>query len=178
MFLGILIDTQAFELRLPADKLAHVQETIRSWVGKKARKELESLLGHLSHSAAVISQGRTFLRQLFPLLSVGRSPHYFVRLNAGARADLLWWDIFLQDWNGTSFFPTSALAMEVISDASGTYGCGTFSLAHGWFQLQWTEIWLPVHITAKELLPIVIAAHFGETSGSANAYVSGRTTWQ
>ena len=27
VFLGILIDTQAFELHLPADKLAHVQET-------------------------------------------------------------------------------------------------------------------------------------------------------
>ena len=41
VFLGILIDTQAFELRLLADKLARVQETIRSWVGKKActRKE-------------------------------------------------------------------------------------------------------------------------------------------
>ena len=49
VFLGILIDTQAFELRLLADKLARVQETIRSWVGKKActRKELETLLGHL-----------------------------------------------------------------------------------------------------------------------------------
>ena len=160
VFLGILIDTQAFELRLPVDKLARMQETICSWVGKKActRKELESLLGHLSHAAAVISQGRTFLRQLFPLLSVGKSPHYFVRLNAGARADLLWWNVFLQDWNGTSFFPTSVPAMEVISDASGTYGCGAFSLPHGWFQLEWPESWLPVHITAKELLPIVIAA--------------------
>ena len=160
VFLGILIDTQAFELRLPADKLARLQETIRSWVGKKActRKELESLLGHLSHAAAVIWQGRTFLRQLFPLLSVGKSPHYFVRLNAGARADLLWWNVFLQDWNGTSFFPTSVPAMEVISDASGTYGCGAFSLPHGWFQLEWPESWLHVHITAKELLPVVIAA--------------------
>ena len=160
VFLGILIDTEAFELCLPADKLARVQETIRSWVGKKActRKELESLLGHLSHAAAVISQGRIFLRQLLPLLSVGRSPYYFVCLNAGARADLLWWNVFLQDWNGTSFFPTSVPAMEVISDASGTYSCGAFSLLHGWFQLEWPEIWLPVHITAKELLPIVIAA--------------------
>ena len=74
------------------------------------------------------------------------------------RADLLWWNVFLQDCNGTSFFPTSVPAMEVISDASGTYGCGAFSLPHGWFQLEWPEIWLPVHITAKELLPIVIAA--------------------
>ena len=102
-------DCQAFELCLLADKLACMQETIHSWVvGKKActRKKLDTLLGHLSHAAAVISQGHTFLRQLFPLLSVGRSPHYFVCLNAGAGADLMWWNVFLQDWNGTSFFPT------------------------------------------------------------------------
>ena len=89
---------------------------------------------------------------------MGRSPHYFVRLNAAVRADLLWWNVFLQDWNGTSFFQTSVPAMEVISDASGTYGYGAISLPHGWFQLEWPEIWLPVLITAKELLPIVIAA--------------------
>ena len=89
---------------------------------------------------------------------MGKSPHYFVRLNAGARADLLWWNVFLQDWSGTSFFPTSVPAMEVISDTSGAYGCGAFSLPHGWFQLEWPESWLHVHITAKELLPIVIAA--------------------
>ena len=54
--------------------------------------------------------------------------------------------------------PNLAPAMEVMSDASGTYGGGAFSLPHGWFQLEWPEIWLPVHITAKELLPIVIAS--------------------
>ena len=53
--------------------------------------------------------------------------------------------------------------MDVISDASGTYGCSAFSLR---FQLEWPEIWFPVHITVKELLPIVIAAALWETSGS------------
>ena len=101
-FLGILIDTQAFELRLPAEKLSRLQETLPAWADKKSctRRELESLLGHLSHAESVISQGRTFLRQLFPLLSLDRASHHYIRLNAGARADLTWWRVFLQDWNG------------------------------------------------------------------------------
>lgn len=69
------------------------------------RQELKSLLGHLSHAATVIPQGQTFLRQLFALLSLNRAPHHYLRLNAGARADLIWWQTFLQDWNGTSFIP-------------------------------------------------------------------------
>lgn len=159
-FLGILMDTHKFELRLPADKLARLQALIRSWSGKRSctKKELESLLGHLSHAATVITQGRTFLRELFTLLSLDRRQHHYLRIHAGARADLLWWRTFLQDWNGTSFFPVAQPTTDIISDASGTYGCGAFSLMHGWFQLKWPASWESVSITAKELVPVVIAA--------------------
>ena len=160
IFLGILVDSYNFELRLPADKLARLQELIRQWAPRRSciRRELDSLLGHLSHAATVVPQGRVFLRQLFALLSLDRAPHHFIRLNAGARADLLWWKTFLQEWNGTSFFPVKTTSTEVFSDASGTFGCGAFAFSHGWFQLQWPDDWHPIHITAKELVPIVMAA--------------------
>ena len=95
-FLGILMDTHTFELRLPAEKLARLQALIRVWTGKKActKRDLESFLGHLSHAATVITQGRTFLRELFALLSLDRRQHHYIRLHAGARADLLWWRTF------------------------------------------------------------------------------------
>ena len=160
VFLGILVDSYNFELRLPADKLARLQEAIWHWVPRHSciRRELDSLLGHLSHAATVIPQGRVFLRQLFALLSLDRAPHYFIRLNAGARANLMWWQTFLQDWNGTSFFPAMTTSAEVFSDASETFGCGPFAFSHGWFQPRRPEDWHAVHITAKELVPIVIAA--------------------
>ena len=160
VFLGILIDTHRFELRLPAEKLLHLQSTLQQWVERRSctRRELGSLLGHLSHAATVVRQGRTFLRQLFPLLSLDRASHHRIRLNAGARADLRWWRAFLQDWNGTSFFPVATPSVEVISDASGSFGCGAFSISHGWFQLEWPASWQDTNIAAKELVPIVIAA--------------------
>ena len=64
----------------------------------------------------------------------------------------------MKDWNGRSFFPPKEPSVEVVSDASGSFGCGGFWAAHGWFQVQWQESWLAIHITAKELLPIVIAS--------------------
>ena len=160
VFLGILIDTHTFKLRLPAEKLSHLQLLLQSWLGKRSctRRELESLLGFLSHAGTVITQGCPFLRDLFSLLSLDRASHHYIRPNQGARADLLWWKMFLQDWNGSSFFPVPTPSIEVISDASGTYGCGGFALAHGWFQLEWPEEWHAVHITVKELVPVVIAA--------------------
>ena len=96
-FLGILIDTHSYELRLPPEKLDRLKHILHQWERKKfcTRKDLESLLGHLSHAATVIVQGRTFLRQLFHLLSRTTSSHQLIRLNATAKADLLWWRILL-----------------------------------------------------------------------------------
>lgn len=155
------------ELRLPAEKLLHLQSALRQWVERKpcTKRELESLLGHLSHAATVVKQGRTFLQQLFPLLSLDRASHHFIRLNAGARADSRWWSAFLQDWNGTSVTTSST---EVISDASGSFGCGAFSIPHGWFLLEWPESW--------QLLSLLLP--FGGTSGDAPAFPSSATTWQ
>ena len=85
--------------------------------------------------------------------------HKTAPLHSAPRADLLWWRTFLQDWNGTSFFPVAHPTKDVISDASGSYyGCGTFSSTHGWFQLKWPGSWESVSIAAKDLVPIVIAA--------------------
>ena len=142
-FLGILIDTQVFELRLPVGKIQRLRSLLQGWGKKKActKRELESLLGHLSHAASIVRPGRTFLRQLFSLLRGVKAPSHFVRLNVGARADLKWWECFLQEWCGSSFFPLLEPAHQVFSDASGAYGCGAVVDAESWFQVSWPEEW-------------------------------------
>ena len=45
----------------------------------------------------------------------------------------------------------------ITSDASGQWGCGAFSSDGEWFQLEWPDSWIGVHITIKELLPMVVA---------------------
>ena len=145
---------------MPQDKLVRLQHLLQSWITRTycKRQELESLLGILSHAATVMRHGRPFLRQLFTLMSRVRENHHFIHLTASARADLLWWHTFLQNWNGLSFFPQASHSVVVSSDASGSFGCGAFSLDHGWFQLQWPSSWGQVDISSKELVPIVIAA--------------------
>ena len=46
---------------------------------------------------------------------------------------------------------------QITSDASGTWGCGAFYNSF-WFQFSWLQILQDLHITIKELLPIVMAA--------------------
>ena len=81
----------------------------------------------------------------------------------------MWWAVFLEDWNGVSFFP-SALCQgpAMVSDASGAWGCGAFvrdSLE--WFQIPWSPAWLNRHIAAKELFPIVVGAAVWGRQGQA-----------
>ena len=158
-FLGIQIDTLAMELRLPPHKVNSAADLVAAWQSKEycRRRELESLLGHLSHAASVVRPGRTFLRELFNLLSVARRPHYFVRITRSARADLAWWHCFLRTWNGSSFLPLPTPSSHVYSDAASSYGCGAFSQGLGWFSLVWPDSWQMASITSMELLPVVLA---------------------
>ncbi len=50
----------------------------------------------------------------------------------------------------------SEVAGVITSDASGSWGCGAFSFEVNWFQLKLPESWKMIHITVKELLPIVL----------------------
>ena len=135
---------------------------VQEWSGRKSckRKELESLLGYLQDAARVVHAGKTFTRRIIDLLHLPSMafPHGHVRLNCGFRSDIEWWCQFLPSWNGVTFLPPTRSSPHIIltSDASGNWGCGAYS-SFDWFQFQWPEYWLAVDITAKELLPIVLA---------------------
>ena len=158
-FLGFVIDTRAFQVSLPDDKLSRLQEMIALWQGRHGctRRELESLLGRLSHAAFAIRPGRLFLRQLFALLPHAPQPYHHIRFNLSTRADLSWWAFLLREWNGVSLFPASSPSIHVFSDASGSYGCGAFVPDVAYFSLRWPPHWAEIDISIKELAPLVIA---------------------
>ena len=159
-FLGILLNTVKLELRLPEEKLHWLKEMIQLWHGRKSctKRELLSLLGH-HHACQVVAPGRSFLHRMIALSKEAKQLHHHIRLNAGFQSDLEWWAIFLADWNGVSMTRDGShihATKTVTSDASGSWGCGTFTAkVRQWFQCQWLFSWTHIHITCKELLPVV-----------------------
>lgn len=164
IFLGIEVDTEAMELRLPQVKLDNLRSLIKLWLDRKActKHQLESLIGHLNYACKVVRPGRTFLGRLINLLkeTKAKRPRDFIRLNQEARSDLQWWGTFLPLWNGISMLrphKRSEPDHEIWSDASGSWGCGAlWDLS--WFHFQWPAELQPELISTKELIPIVIAA--------------------
>lgn len=108
----------------------------------------------------MVRPGRTFLRRMIQLAMVAKEPHRWIRLNKEFRSDLLWWARFLPTWNGVGMM--SGVLREPVatmtSDASGTWGCGAYITSGEWFQLVWPESWRAIHITVKELLPVIVGA--------------------
>ena len=161
-FLGIVLDTQKLEIRLPPHKLEELNERIMEWKRKQSctKRELLCLIGKLSHATKVVAAGRTFLRRMIDTsMSVQRLNHH-INLNSEFHSDLAWWECFLPVWNSRSFMSIHKKRTEpdVIfsSDASGSWGCGAI-WATRWIQCEWQSTWVGKSIALKELLPIVLA---------------------
>ena len=103
-FLGILLETQMMELRLPDEKLSQLGMSIREWERGKlcTKRELLSLIGQLNHTCKVVCCGRSFLRHMVNLSTSVKELHHHVHLNVSFRSDLHWWATFLPAWNGVS----------------------------------------------------------------------------
>ena len=62
-FLGIEIDTQSSELRLPEEKLLMISAALEKWLLRKCatKRELLSLIGLLNHAASIVRSPRQVL---------------------------------------------------------------------------------------------------------------------
>ena len=161
-FLGIEVDTEAFLLRLPEDKLTKLKQELSRCTLRKTitKRELQSLTGLLQFATKVIRPGRSFIRQLYAMQSIGSHPGHHIRLNSAARADIVWWHLFATNWNGISMLWDSSIRSpeyNLFSDASGSWGCGAY-WDFQWFHLKWPDHLQSLPIAIKELTPVVIAA--------------------
>ena len=143
-FLGIILDTQLMQARLSPEKIQKLQQAISSLQShrKCTKRQLLSLIGSLSFATRVVVPGRPFLSRLIKLSCTVSGLEHFVYLNSRVQEDLNMWSIFLQNWNGRSFFLegqlTSAPDLFLYTDASGARGYGTYYRGQ-WFRGDWVQ---------------------------------------
>lgn len=167
-YLGIILDTEKLEARLPQNKIDRICKFINSVLQKSSctKRELLQLLGHLNFASRVVVPGRSFVSYLIKLSTQVKELNYYVNLRRQARVDLEFWLRFLLNWNGVNmFYDTyyiSNFDMQLFTDASSTLGFGGFYQGK-WFSSAWPEE-LPLlndktlSMAFLELYPIVVAA--------------------
>ena len=104
IFLRILLDSAKMEMRLPEQKLWDIENMVSLWLNKKvtSKRDLLSLIGHLTYASKVVPQGRPFVCRMIDLAATHKLLDHPIRLDQDFRSDLLWWHLFLDTWNGVS----------------------------------------------------------------------------
>ena len=165
-FLGIVLDSDKMEARLPEEKMNRVKHELSHWSVRKSATlvELQSLIGLLQFPCRVVPPGRAFLQRIIDLTIGLKKPHHHVHLNQAFFADLAMWRSFLDSWNGKAFFLNdfweSSNDLSLQTDASGSIGYGGIC-GNQWFQ----GTWQPqqrigtnnISIAWQELYAIVVA---------------------
>ena len=164
-YLGVILDTEKMEARLPDEKRLRICEIMGTFMEKKSctKRELLSLLGHLNFACRVVRPGRSFISYLIKLLTTVKELHHHVKISAECRLDINMWFKFLSSWNGVSFFLNddivNAADLHLFTDATDRAFGGIYS--NQWFQgiipksiLEGEET---VSMAFCELYPIVMA---------------------
>ena len=95
------------------------------------------------------------MRRAIALLSVAKKEYHHIRLSTDFRLDMMWWKVFASSWNGCSAYTlTGGNDFTVTSDASGS--CAWHQT--NWFQLSWDNRSQSMHISAKEMIPVLVSA--------------------
>ena len=142
-FLGIIIDSERMEARLPENKVTRLKEELAIWLTKRSSTlvQLQSLIGILNFACKVIPSGRAFLQRIISLPVGVTKPHHHIYLGKGFRKDVQMWQSFLCDWNGKAFFLNhfwkSSSQLKLFTDASGRLGFGGI-FGTSWFQGSWS----------------------------------------
>ena len=154
---GIEVDTVAWELRLPMEKLVNLRSLLSEV------KTLQSLLGHLNFACMVVVPGRTSMRRLQNLLCKMNNPKpdFWLRLNSESQADINAWKLFVDShFHGKSLMLNDSWSesdeIELFTDAAESTGCAAVYCSH-WFVIEWENFWKNFTIAVLELFPIVVA---------------------
>ena len=119
--LGILVNITRGTLSIPPDKLTQVNNKCAQWSLKHraTRKQLQSLLGSLLYIHKCVKPARLFVNRILATLKAAPDSGY-VALNAEFGKDIAWFNAFLVQFNGRTFFAKQlhAPVTNIFLDAS------------------------------------------------------------
>ena len=153
--LGIVVDTVALSVSIPAEKLSVIKSICVEWSSKQTctKKELQSLLGLLLYVAKCVKYARYFLNRMLMLLR--ENPHCKrIRLSEAFKKDLRWFNAFLSVFNGVSFFkqpPSKSIHLDACPSGMGAI------FDHQVYTLPFPSEWRDLNIAYTELINILVA---------------------
>ena len=129
-FLGLEIDLEKMEIRIPIRKLQEIMQRIDNILHREkvTLREMQSLIGALNFACRAIVPGRPFCRRLINSICGLTKPHHRLRINRGIRQDLFMWKQFFIKFNGIAVFHdrfwVSNEDVQLFTDSAAGEGLG------------------------------------------------------
>ena len=185
--LGMEIDTVAWEIRCPEQKLGRMLHALRQCLalGSVAMGDLASLVGQLQDKMLLLVEARFHFAEISRLVISGESSEVEVKLTPAALKQMQWWFVNLQTtaWYCPITHPDAILwppvGAEVIwSDAAGgtltnvKVGVGILLPGGGWAYFPW-PMWMKAGLPGPEGAPLNAQLQFLELCGPLIALAAG-----
>ena len=162
VFIGVLFNTVDMTLSVTPERVQEILDLVEVWLHKPTAtlKEVQSLIGKLSFVASCVQSSRVFIARLLSWLRQMQGKKSALPIPSYIHKDLIWWKLFLVDYNGISMMLTEEWSHpdEVFSCDACPSGCGSLMgslFFHEIFPASVTERQL--HINSLELLTVVVA---------------------
>jgi len=158
-WLGIELDSEAMEMRIPTSKLMEIKVELEAWRGAThaTRKQIQSLLGKLIHISRCVEHARLYLNRI--IASLTGETQRVITLAEDFKLDVCWFDAFMSRFNGVSLIERRPLAAyESVEVDSCLTGCGAIfgdSYYMEQFPPDMLALQLPIH--CLEIFNIVVA---------------------
>ena len=102
-FLGVTFNSITATMEVSPDKLLDIKNITAQWLQKERfnRNQLERLICKIQFVAACVRPGRVFICRMLNVLR-NTNRHQTREIPTQLRADIQWWNIYLDSFNGVS----------------------------------------------------------------------------
>lgn len=156
-FLGIIIDLDVREVRMPVEKIHAFMALAKETSNKKyvSRRTLQSIAGHINHLTKCVPASRIFMnRVLDTLRGMNHGP---AKVTDQLKKDLSWFVNFLEEYNGKSMIVSRTPSIFIEADSCLSGGGGV--MGRSCYAYRYPEqLASSMHISQLEALNCVIAA--------------------
>ena len=123
-YLGIEFDTIKMEMRVSQVKLQELKQDLSSWKKKKvaSKQELQSLLGKLMWVSKCVKFSRVFVSRIIALVRTLKAQRDKAKMVYDIKKDILWWDTFIEQFNGIEYMTDENIDISIYGDAQPTGG--------------------------------------------------------
>ena len=117
-FLGVQFDTRTLEMRIDEVKCQELKFELSKWKQKTvaSKTELQSILGKLLWVSRAVKYSRCFVLRIIAETKKLKSQNQKTKLSNSIRKDFLWWDTYLNVFNGVHLMVPDFISEQIVGD--------------------------------------------------------------